>query len=93
MLNFPDATINSSMSLTEFDQQATPSFKHQELRRAGIFIMFLSIFLVSTWFFFVSNIDALHEDNYYLLLMPIIVPTILAFGWINWLGMQFFKRN
>jgi|TARA_B110000208_G_C11449115_1_gene313855 uncharacterized membrane protein len=86
------------------DVTAQRPLKHKELRRAGLFIMLLSVIFLFSWLYVVfiswwqpglSNwfVDALRENNYYILLLPVIVPTVLAFAWINWLGMQFFKRN
>jgi hypothetical protein len=87
-------------------QDITPhvSFNHKQLRRGGILIMFLSVSsfavffyvtLLSWWQPTLSNrfIDAIRDNNYYLLLLPVLIPTLVFFTWMNWLGMQFFKRN
>ena len=38
-------------------------------------------------------IDAISENNYYILLLPVLMPTMAAFSWVNWFGMQSFRRN
>ena len=88
----------------EFSDHGDVPLSPRQLHRAGITVMFLTVVgfnffvyvtFLSWWQPSLSNrfIDDLRNNNYYILLPPVIVPTILAFAWINWLGMQFFKRN
>jgi hypothetical protein len=89
---------------SEHESSSKTHFKHNQLRRAGIIIMFLTamaylfflyVTLVSWWQPTLSNrfIDALRTNNYYILLPPVLIPTVTMFTIMNWLGMQFFKRN
>jgi hypothetical protein len=94
-------------SLGEFSHLDTDNrtpLKHKQLRRIGLLVMMLSatgfsfyfyVFFLSSWQPALSNrfVDSMRDNNYYLLLLPVLVPTFLSFAWINWLGMQFFKRN
>jgi hypothetical protein len=59
------------------------------------FAVFFYVTLLSWWQPTLSNrfIDAIRDNNYYLLLLPVLIPTLVFFTWMNWLGMQFFKRN
>jgi len=89
---------------SSLDVNSRSPLKHKQLRRIGLLVMILSVagfsfysyvFFISLWQPALSNrfVDSLRENNYYLLLVPVIVPTFLSFAWVNWLGMQFFKRN
>ena len=89
---------------SSMDVNSRSPLKHKQLRRVGLLVMILSVagfsfysyvFFISRWEQAFSNslVDAMRDNNYYLLLVPVIVPTFLSFAWVNWLGMQFFKRN
>ena len=40
-----------------------------------------------------SDVIDTQKNNYYILLLPVLVPTMITFSWINWMGMQSFRRN
>ena len=77
---------------------------NQMLKRIGYLITAVSV-LFGLFFFFVVFVSNWHpfsglpivikiQDNlYYILLAPVLVPTLIGFSWVNWMGMQSFRRN
>ena len=84
--------------------QKEPKGDKETLQRLGYAIaagsalfgeFFFYIVILSRWQPWTSNrvVDAIAENNYYVLLLPVLVPTMAAFSWVNWFGMQSFRRN
>lgn len=38
-------------------------------------------------------IRVLQQDEYYSLLLPLLLPVALAFVYLNWLGMKLYRHN
>jgi hypothetical protein len=38
-------------------------------------------------------LDAIAEDRYFVLLVPVMVPVLVAFVFVNWLGLKYFRTN
>jgi hypothetical protein len=38
-------------------------------------------------------LDALRTDDYYSLLIPLLIPVVLVSAYLNWLGLKFFRQN
>ncbi len=79
---------------------------HKLLRRAGLCVLAASSIFGAFFFYVVvlsrpsvapwlstPLVDRLRDDNYYVLLVPVLIPTATAFAWVNWMGMQSFRRN
>ena len=41
----------------------------------------------------VEWIRVLQQDEYYSLLLPLLLPVALAFVYLNWLGMKLYRHN
>ena len=40
-----------------------------------------------------SILDAVARDDYYTLLVPLLIPVITIAAYLNWLGLKFFRQN
>ncbi|KCV67959.1 hypothetical protein H696_05685 [Fonticula alba] len=75
-----------------------PSF----LRALILFTMSIAVFCIGIHWIFISKLlppsdDELlswvRKDRYYGALLPLLMPSIVVFVFLNWLGMKYFRHN